>query len=107
MADKQHDICLQQADSEKLEHRVLKHTPEAIDQWARELRERFAAAPIAVCLELTKGPIVSALLKYDFFVPLSEPTKLTGHSPPRPCPGGVRPSSRGLSEPAGPEEPWK
>lgn len=67
-ADRQHDICLKAADSERVEHRVIKHTPEGIDQWARDLRERFSAGPIAVCLELTKGPIVSALQKYDFFV---------------------------------------
>lgn len=67
-ADKKHDVCLQAADSEKPEHQVLKHTPEAIDEWARAVRERFSGRPIAVCLELAKGPIVSALQRYDFFV---------------------------------------
>jgi transposase len=67
-ADKKHDVCLQAAGSDKAEHLVLKHTPEAIDEWARRLRERFEGRPLAVCLELAKGPIVSALQKYDFFV---------------------------------------
>ena len=67
-ADKKHDVCLQAAGCDKVEHQVLKHTPEAIDQWARTLCERFQGRPLAVCLELAKGPIVSALQKYDFFV---------------------------------------
>ena len=33
-ADKKHDVCLQSAGSEKIEHQILKHTPEAIDEWA-------------------------------------------------------------------------
>jgi len=36
--------------------------------WADKLRERFGGAPVAVCLELSQGPIVSALLEHDFFV---------------------------------------
>jgi transposase len=67
-ADKKHDVCLQAAGSDQTEHQVLKHTPEAIDEWARQLRARFDGRPVAVCLELAKGPIVSALQKYDFLV---------------------------------------
>jgi transposase len=47
---------------------VLEHRPAAIRAWAESLRERFGGAPIAVCLELSQGPIVSALLEHDFFV---------------------------------------
>jgi hypothetical protein len=36
--------------------------------WARQPREPFGGRPIAVCLELAQGPIVSALLEYEFFV---------------------------------------
>jgi transposase len=46
----------------------LTHTPEAIDAWVTTLRTRFNGQPVAICLELTKGPIVSALHKYDFLV---------------------------------------
>ena len=67
-ADTKHDICLQAVGSDKVEHRVLPHRPEAIEAWAQELAARFGHRPVAVCLELTKGPIVSALQKYDFFV---------------------------------------
>src|SRR4029078_10136588 len=37
-------------------------------EWANKLRERFAGAPVAVAVELARGPIVSALLEHDFFV---------------------------------------
>jgi transposase len=67
-ADRKHDVCLAAAGKGKRERAVLEHRPVAIREWAEKLRARFGGAPIAVCLELTKGPIVSALLEYDFFV---------------------------------------
>jgi hypothetical protein len=65
-ADATHAICLQAAGSDTRESGMLEHTPEAIDAWARALRSRFGGQPIAVCLELTTGPIVSALRTHDF-----------------------------------------
>jgi transposase len=67
-ADAKHDICLQAAGSERREFLVLEHSPEAIDAWVQTLRTRFHGQPVAVCLELTRGPIVSALRQYDFLV---------------------------------------
>jgi transposase len=67
-ADAKHDICVQAAGTERREFLVLEHSPEAIDAWVRTLRTRFNGQPIAVCLELNKGPIVAALRKYDFLV---------------------------------------
>jgi transposase len=67
-ADRKHDVCLQAAGSEQRECFSLTHTPEAIDAWVSTLRTRFNGQPIAICLELNKGPIVSALRKYDFLV---------------------------------------
>jgi len=67
-ADAKHDVCLQAAGSATREHLILKHTPEAIEAWVGSLRQRFAGKPIAICLELNKGPIVCALRKYDFLV---------------------------------------
>jgi transposase len=66
-ADRKHDVCLQ-VPGAKPEASVLEHRPKIIDAWARQLRDRFGGRPIAVCLELAQGPIVSALLEYDFFV---------------------------------------
>jgi Transposase len=67
-ANAKHDICLRAAGSQVTEHGVLKHSPEAIDTWVRELRRRFGVQPIAIALELDKGPLVYALQKYDDFV---------------------------------------
>jgi len=67
-ADSKHDVCLQAAGSAKREYFILTHTPEAIDAWVSTLRTRCNGHPIAVCLELNNGPIVSALRTYDFLV---------------------------------------
>src|SRR5712691_7308983 len=67
-ADAKHDLCLQAAGTAKRERFQLDHTPEAIEAWVTTLRTRFSGQPVAVCLELTKGPLVSALRKYDFLV---------------------------------------
>src|SRR5919197_2089800 len=67
-ADAKHDGCLQAAGSAKRECFQLEHTPEAIDAWVTTLRTRFNGQPVAVCLELDKGPLVSALRKYDLLV---------------------------------------
>ena len=77
-ADKKHDVALSENGSQRVEHCVLEHTPEAIDAWACELRQRFGQGPIAVCFEQTHGAIAYALLKYDFIVlfPLP-PARLT------------------------------
>ena len=66
-ADTKHDICIQPAGSEVREFDRIAHQPQQIEQWAHEVHQRFGG-PIAVILELSKGPIVSALQKYDFFV---------------------------------------
>jgi transposase len=67
-ADAKHDICLQATGTERREFLILEHRPEAIDAWVQTLRTRFNGQPVAVCLELNKGPIVSALRQYEFLV---------------------------------------
>ena len=49
------------------EFACISSQPEGIKAWAQALYRRFGG-PIAVALELCKGPIVSALQKYDFMV---------------------------------------
>ena len=66
-ADTKHDICIQPAGSGEREFARIAHRPEDIEQWAHSMYQRFGG-PIAVALELSKGPIVSALQKYNFFV---------------------------------------
>ena len=66
-ADTKHDVCIQAANNSRREFAVVPHTVEEIDAWAQSLHKRFSGQ-IAVAIELTKGPIVYALQKYDYFV---------------------------------------
>ena len=66
-ADTKHDVCIQSADSLRREFAVIPHKVEEIDEWAQSLHRRFSG-PIAIALELSKGPLVYALQKYDYFV---------------------------------------
>ncbi|RLA05237.1 MAG: IS110 family transposase [Gammaproteobacteria bacterium] len=66
-ADAKHDVCIQAAGEEQREFSCIEHKVEAIDAWAQSLYRRFGG-PIAVALELSKGPLVYALQKYDFLV---------------------------------------
>jgi hypothetical protein len=60
-ADATHDVCIQATGTARREFLSFEHRPEAIDAWVQTLRTRFHGHPVAVCLELNKGPIVSAL----------------------------------------------
>jgi len=64
-ADSKHDVCIQPKFSDEREFAVIRHRAEAIDAWVKDLHQRYGGH-IAVAVELTKGPIVSALQKYDF-----------------------------------------
>ncbi len=78
-ADKKHDVCVQDMATGRRHASQVKHRAEDLDDWARSLHRRFGG-PIAVALELSKGPIVSVLQKYDFFVlfPI-DPSTLANH----------------------------
>jgi transposase len=65
-SDKKHDLCLIDTATGRREASVLPHSPQAIDQWATALRARYGGQLVAVCLEQSRGPLISALLKYDF-----------------------------------------
>jgi transposase len=67
-ADQKHDVCLCEMDSDQSEYRVVVQTPEAIDEWVTQLRQRFGGRPVAVCLEQTRGALIYALMKYEFLV---------------------------------------
>src|SRR5882672_10180358 len=67
-AESTQDVCLQAAGAATRASCILTHTPEAIDAGVSTLRTRFHGHPMAVCLELNKGPMVSALRTEDFLV---------------------------------------
>jgi transposase len=65
-ADAKHDLCLITATTQRKEFRTLKHTPEALQDFFLDLRRRFPGQPIAVAVEQARGPLIFALLKYEF-----------------------------------------
>lgn len=67
-SDQKHDLYLVDAATGEPESSVIKHTPEALDEWALALRTRFRGERLAVCLEQSRGALIYALLKYDFLV---------------------------------------
>ncbi|MCA1606514.1 MAG: IS110 family transposase [Acidobacteria bacterium] len=67
-SDQKHDVCVVDSSTGYQELTAIKHQPEAIAEWALGLRTRFKGALIAVCLEQSRGPLIYALLKYDFLV---------------------------------------
>jgi len=67
-SDTKHDLCLVDTQTGAQELSVVKQTPEALNEWALGLRTRFGGAKVAVCLEQSRGPLIYALLKYDFLI---------------------------------------
>lgn len=66
-ADKKHDVCVRDMVTGKQRASQVRHRAEDLDEWARSLHRRFGG-PIAIAVELSKGPIINVLQKYDFFV---------------------------------------
>ena len=67
-ADKKHDLWIQPADGSKPEPLQLPQTPEALHEWVAQLRQRFGNRPVALAIETSRGPVISALMTYDFLV---------------------------------------
>lgn len=67
-ADQKHDLWIQPADNQKYEHKILQQTPEALHSWVAQMRQQFQNGPIAIAVETSRGPIISALMAYDFIV---------------------------------------
>ena len=67
-ADKKHDLWIQPSDGSKAEHLRLQQTPEALHEWVAKVRERFGNRKIAIAVETSRGPVISALVAYDFIV---------------------------------------
>lgn len=63
-AEHQHYWHMAIAATPRREHGYLSHTPQAIDQWATGLQQRFPQARLAVCLEQSRGSLVYQLAKY-------------------------------------------
>lgn len=67
-ADRKHSWKLVAAGSVEGESGELNHTPEALQQWATDLQDRFAGAPVAIALEQRRGAVVFQLSKFPHLV---------------------------------------
>jgi transposase len=67
-ADQKHDLWIRPADGSKAEHTRLEQSPEALHEWVAALRARFPEGRVALGIETARGPVISALLAYDFMV---------------------------------------
>jgi transposase len=67
-ADTHHDVSLRAEGSAAVERSRIDHTPEALADWVGELRRRFGGRPVGICVELSRGPLIHALLEYEFIV---------------------------------------
>jgi transposase len=67
-ADQKHDLWIRPADGSKSEHLRLEQSPEALHEWAAKLRKRFDTGQVALGVETSRGPVISALMSYDFIV---------------------------------------
>jgi transposase len=65
-ADELHAFCLCPSGSSQVESGTVRHDPQSLHPWLEELGRRFAGKPIAVSVELTRGPLVWALHEYSF-----------------------------------------
>ena len=65
-SDKKHDVCLHVCATGDEESKVIENTPEALDEWILQLRERFEGRPVAICLEQARGMLVYMLMAHDF-----------------------------------------
>src|SRR5436309_4965618 len=67
-ADQKHDLWIRPADGTKSEHLRLEQTPEALHEWSAKLGERFGRRRVAIGIQTSRGPVISALMAYEFIV---------------------------------------
>src|SRR5215469_1705420 len=60
-ADQKHDWAMEVPGESTRERGQVAHTPEALDAWVAQLRQRFGDRPIAVALEQSRGALLFTL----------------------------------------------
>lgn len=61
-----HAVCLQPADSEKVQHSILEQKPAILQDWITTLLTRFGGRKVALAIEQTRGAVLHFLLAFDF-----------------------------------------
>ena len=65
-ADEEHAYALRMSGSSEIETGDVKQTPEALQSWINELRQRSGGGWIAIAVEQSRGALLYALMEYDF-----------------------------------------
>ena len=65
-ADQSHEIRLVAASGE-IERSTIAQSPNGLHDWVQKQRERFEGRKVGIAIEQTRGPVVYALMAYDFF----------------------------------------
>ena len=65
-ADKKHDVCEHVIGTDKYYYSIISSQSESLHDWAMSLKKRYPDQSIAVACELTKGPLIYALSKYNY-----------------------------------------
>src|SRR5215468_10049321 len=65
-ADKKHCLVVRTAAGATPREHLVEHKPEALDAWFLQLRQQHPKGRIAVAIEQSRGPVLYALMKYDF-----------------------------------------
>ena len=66
--DQTHAVSLCAAGTSVIERTTLQQTPEALAQWANQLRTRFPDRKIALAIEECRGGLLSGLMQYEHIV---------------------------------------
>jgi transposase len=75
--DRKHCWALLSAAGGSIEQGELENTPEAVEQWAATLHNRFHGQPIAVALEQQRGAVVYMLLRHSQLVLFTVPPSMS------------------------------
>src|SRR5687767_14452480 len=65
-ADQKHVVTLQEAATEQRDRFTLHHTPQSLQNWIEQLRQRFGGGVVAIAVEQTRGALIYALMHVEF-----------------------------------------
>ena len=65
-ADQKHCLVVRSSVGGEAQQHLVEHKPEALDAWFLQLRHKHPTGRIAVAIEQSRGPVLYALMKYDF-----------------------------------------
>lgn len=65
-ADKGHDVCVLDPDTQQRTHHEVEQSPNALHVWLQEIQQRTSGHPIAIALEQKTGALINFLLEFDW-----------------------------------------